>query len=247
MGSSATVELSDGAGHVGGTANAPKARRAVALALEFLGRRDLDARLKLGEFAAASQGHGQQHGRRGGGHWRDGGGVGHGNLGAAPSRPGAGRGAERRRDAARHRALRSSRTAAFHSRWASRLAIRVLALEFTDAVDTEAFNAVDRRAELRSHASRFREALDLITVGLADGDARLIGEGATLSSLANQELLPKPQLDVGARPGANRRSGRRQRRPQRHCVGVAVCRGRRPHPVGRASGVDAPARSGRGA
>jgi len=84
--------------------------------------------------------------------------------------------------------------------------MRVLALEFADQVDTEAFNAADRRAELRSHASRFREALDLITAGLADGDARLIGQGATLSSLANQAVLPKPQLtsvlDLGRAAGA---------------------------------------------
>lgn len=73
--------------------------------------------------------------------------------------------------------------------------MRVLALEFGDEIDTQAFNAVDRRAELRSHDSRFREALDRIRAGLADGDARLIGEGATLSSLANQAVLPKPQLD----------------------------------------------------
>ena len=47
MGSTATVELSDGTGCVDGPANAPKARRAVALTLEFLERRDLDARLNL--------------------------------------------------------------------------------------------------------------------------------------------------------------------------------------------------------
>ena len=85
-------------------------------------------------------------------------------------------------------------------------AMRVLALEFADEVDTQAFNAVDRRAEVRCHASRFREALDLITTGLTEGDARLIGKGATLSSLANQAVLPKPQLasvlDLGRTAGA---------------------------------------------
>ena len=193
MGSTATVELSDGAGCVNGPANAPKARRAVALTLDFLGRRDLDARLNLETSLPRAKGMASSTA----------------DVAAAIGATGAALGTaispRQLADLALavepsdglmlpgialfdHRRGRMARSLGLPP------AMRVLVLEFADKVDTEAFNAVDRRAELRSHASRFREALDLITAGLADGDARLIGEGATLSSLANQELLPKPQL-----------------------------------------------------
>ena len=75
--------------------------------------------------------------------------------------------------------------------------MRVLVLEFSDAVDTESFNAVDRDRELRRHAPRFRDALELITTGIESGDAEPIGRGATESAMAYQAVLPKPQL-----PGA---------------------------------------------
>ena len=51
------------------------------------------------------------------------------------------------------------------------------------------------RAELRSQAHRsFARPWNSSLAGLAVGEARLIGEGATLSSVANQAVLPKPQL-----------------------------------------------------
>ncbi|MCY4114467.1 MAG: GHMP kinase [Chloroflexi bacterium] len=193
LGSTATVELSDGSGRVDGPAHAPKARRAVALTLEFLGRRDLDARLYLETALPRAKGMASSTA----------------DVAAAIGATAAGLSAsiDPRQQAKLALAVEPSDgvmlpgIALFDhrgGRMARSLgqppAMRVLALEFADEVDTEAFNAVDRRAEHRSHASRFREALDLITAGLAEGDAQPIGEGATLSSLANQAVLPKPQL-----------------------------------------------------
>lgn len=193
LGSTAMVELADGAGCVDGPANAPKARRAVTHALEFLRRRDLDARLSLESSLPRAKGMASSTADVAAA------------IGATAAALDTTIDARRQADLALavepsdgvmlpgialfdHRGGRVARSLGQPP------AMRVLALEFADAVDTEAFNAVDRRAELRSHAARFREALDLITAGLADGDAKLIGEGATLSSLANQAVLPKPQL-----------------------------------------------------
>ncbi len=205
LGSTATVELADGAGCVDAPANAPKARRAVALTLEFLGRRDLVARLELKSSLPRAKGMASSTA----------------DVAAAIGATAAAlsRSIDPQRQAELALAVEPSDgvmlpgIALFDHR-GGRIAqslgqppaIRVLALEFADEVDTQAFNAVDRRTELRSHASRFREALDLITAGLADGDARPIGEGATLSSLANQAVLPKPQLssvlELGRAAGA---------------------------------------------
>ena len=194
MGSTATVDLSDGAGCVEGPADAPKARRAVALTLEFLGGRHLDARLNLESSLPRAKGMASSTA----------------DVAAAIGATAAvlGTGIDPQQQAKLALAVKPSDgvmlpgIALFDhrdGRMAQSLgkppAMRVLALEFGDEIDTQAFNAVDRRAELRSHATQFREALDLITAGLAGGDARLIGGGATLSSLANQAVLPKPQLD----------------------------------------------------
>ena len=67
-------------------------------------------------------------------------------------------------------------------------------LEFADVLDTDAFNAVDRSADLQQHTARFRDALGPIMAGLNSGDDRLIGQGATENALAYQEVLPKPQI-----------------------------------------------------
>ncbi len=205
LGSTATVELADGAGFVDGPAHAPKARRAVALTLEFLGRRDLDARLHLETALPRAKGMASSTA----------------DVAAAigASAAALSRSIDPQQQAALALAVEPSDgvmlpgIALFDHR-GGRMArslgpppeMRTLALEFADELDTEAFNAVDRRAELRSHAARFRDALDLITSGLAEGDARPIGEGATLSSLANQAVLPKPQLasvlELGRAAGA---------------------------------------------
>jgi len=62
-------------------------------------------------------------------------------------------------------------------------------------VDTLCFN---RRQDLAllNHQKEpsVRQAVDLVVEGLRTGDCRLIGQGATLRSLANQSILLKPAL-----------------------------------------------------
>ena len=72
--------------------------------------------------------------------------------------------------------------------------MRVLVLEFSGGVDTEAFNAVDHTPVLRAQSILFAESVNLIAEGLATGDVGRIGRGATMSSVAHQSVLPKPQL-----------------------------------------------------
>ena len=72
--------------------------------------------------------------------------------------------------------------------------LNVLVLEFEPTLDTEAFNATDRRATLRSHRESFLRALALIKAGIATADSELVGRGATLSAITYQAVLPKPQL-----------------------------------------------------
>lgn len=72
--------------------------------------------------------------------------------------------------------------------------MRMLVLELAGEVDTEAFNAGTRASGVSQDDGRFREALELIAAGITNCDPRQIGKGATLSSRANQLLLPKPRL-----------------------------------------------------
>jgi len=73
-------------------------------------------------------------------------------------------------------------------------AMRVLVLDFGGTVDTLAFNSVDRRAELQRLEPHWEEAAALITEGISQGNAALVGKGATVSALTHQQILPKPQL-----------------------------------------------------
>lgn len=73
-------------------------------------------------------------------------------------------------------------------------ALDIAVLDFGGEVDTLRFNAVDRTATLRSLEPAAAEALALVRRGIAEGRLDLVGRGATLSALANQRVLPKPEL-----------------------------------------------------
>lgn len=189
----ATVALAEGSGRVHGPANAPKARRAVALTLASLGRTGLDARLSLAGQIPRKKGMASSTA----------------DVAAAIVATAAALDAPLpvRRQADLALAVEPSDgvmvpgIALFDHKGGQTArslgeppAMRVLVLEFADTVDTEAFNALDHGAELRRHAARFQEAVGLITAGLQHGDVKLIGRGATQSALAHQGVLPKPQL-----------------------------------------------------
>lgn len=189
----ATVELSEGAGRVHGPSTSSKASGAVAQTLAFLGRDDMDARLRLESQVPRKKGMASSTA----------------DVAAAIGATAAALKSqiEVRRQAELALAIEPSDgvmlpgVALFDHR-SGRIArslgqppsMRVLVLEFSGVVDTEGFNAVDRDAELRRQEARFGEALALITAGLESGDEELIGRGATQSALAHQTVLPKPQL-----------------------------------------------------
>jgi L-threonine kinase len=71
----------------------------------------------------------------------------------------------------------------------------ILAIEFEETVDTVSFNQRDDRKVAREQTRTVLGAFDLIAEGVREGCARKIGEGATLSALAHQNLLRKPDLE----------------------------------------------------
>ncbi|MDO8671010.1 MAG: GHMP kinase, partial [Dehalococcoidia bacterium] len=74
--------------------------------------------------------------------------------------------------------------------------IAIIALDFGGEVDTIVFNQKDRAGLLSRLEPQARESLGLVRAGLTNGDPVLVGRGATLSSLANQEILYKPHLEA---------------------------------------------------
>lgn len=72
---------------------------------------------------------------------------------------------------------------------------RIVVLDFGGKVDTLAFNVTDRRDKLMTMEPTFAESVGLIEEGLRIVDVGLIGQGATISALANQAILPKPHLN----------------------------------------------------
>ncbi len=77
------------------------------------------------------------------------------------------------------------------------LPLGLLVLDFGGAVDTLEFNRRSDLAELNeANEPVTRRALDLVREGLRRQDPGRLGEGATMSALANQRILPKPNLEA---------------------------------------------------
>lgn len=191
--STAIVDLQEGTGQVDGPHGSPKTVRAVELTLAFLGRDDLDARLHIRSDVPRSKGMASSTA----------------DIVAAVGATAAALNSEISIKDHAELALAVEPSdgvmlpgIALFDHMGGQIArslgdppdMRVLVLEFADALDTETFNAVERRAELQQLEASFRDALELITAGLVGDDAELIGRGATLSALSYQAVLPKPQL-----------------------------------------------------
>ena len=73
--------------------------------------------------------------------------------------------------------------------------MRVLILDFGGIVDTLEFNQIDRLSVLGQLELRMVEAVALIEDGIRTGDPRSIGRGATISALANRQVLFNPYLE----------------------------------------------------
>ncbi len=75
------------------------------------------------------------------------------------------------------------------------LAAELLVLDFGGEVDTLAFNRRDLRQQLTRLSERHRAALAVLRQGIAEGDMAKVGQAASASALAQQEILPKPGLE----------------------------------------------------
>lgn len=69
--------------------------------------------------------------------------------------------------------------------------LQLLILESPDVILTEDFHKRDRRGALLARESVLAEAWRLLTAACEHRDPGLLGEAATLSTLASQDLLPK--------------------------------------------------------
>lgn len=82
----------------------------------------------------------------------------------------------------------------------------IVVLDFGGEVDTVEFNQVDRTPALRSLEPEIRQAFEMVKRGIASGNLELVGRGATMSTRANQQLLPKAEIEkviaVAAEVGA---------------------------------------------
>ncbi len=74
--------------------------------------------------------------------------------------------------------------------------MRVVILDFGGSVDTLEFNRVDKCELLERLEPDMERAVSLIEDGLRRGDPGRIGRGATLSAVANQQVLFNPHLDA---------------------------------------------------
>lgn len=75
--------------------------------------------------------------------------------------------------------------------------MKIAIFDIGGEVDTVVFNRRYELNQLNSEKeSQVRTAMNLVINGLEQGDCRLIGQGATLSALANQQILYKQDLET---------------------------------------------------
>jgi L-threonine kinase len=78
----------------------------------------------------------------------------------------------------------------------SPLPVDILVLDFGGVVDTLEFNGGRHIQRLKEVEPQAKYALDLARQGIQEGDPALIGRAATISAMANQRVLFKPQLEA---------------------------------------------------
>lgn len=76
------------------------------------------------------------------------------------------------------------------------LPVDILVLDFGGVVDTLEFNGGGHIQRLKEVEPQTRYALDLARQGIQKGDPALIGRAATISAMANQGVLFRPQLEA---------------------------------------------------
>lgn len=71
----------------------------------------------------------------------------------------------------------------------------IVAIEFEEVIDTVSFNEKDQRRLARAQTGTILKAFQLVEEGLRERSLQKIGEGVTLSALAHQNFLRKPELE----------------------------------------------------
>lgn len=72
--------------------------------------------------------------------------------------------------------------------------MEIVALDLGGTVDTVQFNMVDRFQRWQAVDEQTTEALRLLRQGIANQDPALVGQGASISAEASQNVLAKPRL-----------------------------------------------------
>ena len=193
--STATVELSPGESGISAPADSPKARRAVSATLDYLGAAGMEASLSLDSRLPRGKGMASSTA----------------DVAAAIAATGAALGRELSPAQVAEIALGVEpsdgvmfpNVSIFDHR-KGRIAVtlgtpppmRVVVLDFGGSVDTLEFNRTDRDGALKRLGPRMAEAVSLIKDGIVRGDPLRIGHGATVSAVANQEVLFNPHLET---------------------------------------------------
>ena len=197
MYATASVEVSAGTGRICVPPDAPKSRQAVELTLEHLGRSDMDVGLSLASSLPRGKGMASSTA----------------DVSASIAATAAALGVSDAMPAGEiariallvepsdglmlpgismfdHRNGTIARTIG------EAPPMRVVVLDLGGNVDTLEFNNVDREDTLRHLQPRFEDTLAMIVRGIEDGRAEDVAAGATLSAVANQGVLFKPQLEA---------------------------------------------------
>lgn len=193
--STATVQLRPGDGLVAGPADSPKAAQAVRATLEYLGEAGLDVRLELESPLPRGKGMASS--------------TADVSASIAATAAAAGRDLTPAEIAGIALGVEPSDGVMFpgivlfdHRQGGVLRPLGdppptgVVVLDFGGTVDTLEFNRGERKAALARQSPRMEEAVSLIAQGMSCSDIELVGRGATVSSIANQEILPNPHLDA---------------------------------------------------
>ena len=188
-----TVEIHDNGAGVSGPEDCPKSRAAVAATLQRLGQPNLGAGLKIGNPIPRSKGMGSSSA----------------DVAAAITATGLALGQELTPQIVAELALSvepsdgvmfpgivlfDHRDGQIFEDLGPPPPMEIVALDFGGSVDTLEFNRVDRRSQWQSLSSETEKALELVRRGIQNRDPALVGQGATISAEAGQQVLEKPQL-----------------------------------------------------
>lgn len=194
MYSTVKVEVGPGKGQVHGPKVAIKAKEAAARTMQFLGRQDMDAELFINSPLVPGKGMASSTADVAGAILATGMALGHQltpqqvaqiALSIEPSDgtffPGI--------------VVFDHRSGKMQQELGSPPPIDIIVLDFGGEVDTIAFNRQERTDILRNLEPQVEKALGLVREGIRLSSLEMIGEGATISAMANQNILYKPQLD----------------------------------------------------